>query len=154
LPDPYFPHFHYDGFIYIMGEQGRKSMPRQIEITLPSERTDELLEQLQKIEEISSLSAQRGGSIQSKGDIIRLTGCNVALHEVMRVVEARGLHEDAGVSINTNTLMSSISASQGKAIRLDRSETTWEEMIGRESNMSPNAIIIMAMPAFLLPPAL
>jgi hypothetical protein len=72
----------------------------------------------------------------------------------MRVVEARGLHEDAGVSINTNTLMSSISASQGKAIRLDRSETTWEEMIGRESNMSPNAIIIMAMPAFLLPPAL
>jgi hypothetical protein len=128
------------------------NMPRQIEITLPSKQTDDLLKELEKIEGITSLSAQKGGSVKPKGDIVRLTVSNAALHVAMRVVERRSLHEDPNVSISTSTLLSSISATQGKATRQDRSETTWEEMeelIGRESNMTVNAIIVMAISGIL-----
>jgi hypothetical protein len=122
-------------------------MPRQIEITLPSKKMDDLLNEFEKIEGISSLSAQKGGSVKPKGDVIRMTVSNAALHDVMRAVETRNLHEDTGVSITTSDLLSSISAAQGKATRLDRSETTWEEMeemIGQQSNMTANAVIVMA----------
>jgi hypothetical protein len=89
-------------------------MPRQIEITLPSKKTDDLLNEFEKIEGISSLSAQKGGSVKPKGDVIRMTVSNAALHDVMRAVETRKLHEDAGVSITTSDLLSSISAHRAK----------------------------------------
>ena len=121
---------------------------RSVVITVPSERTDHLVSEMKEMQDIIGIQLQRGGSIQPPGDVITVNVNNEGLHELMQVLEDQEIGEDSGTSVLTTDPLSLISSSAGRSVVLSRSEATLEEMeatIGKEANMTRNAIALMAV---------
>lgn len=122
-------------------------MARTIQITIPPEKTDDLLTEIRQISGLISLRVQRGISIHPPGDVITIESTNQSLNEFMLLLDNQEMGRRDNQSFTTSEPLSVISASMTPAIVHDSSESTWEEMeqlIGKESNMTVNAMMIMA----------
>ncbi|MDQ4074642.1 MAG: DUF389 domain-containing protein [Chloroflexota bacterium] len=120
---------------------------RVVEITVPSKQTDDLIAEIRDVQGLIGLRAQRNVSIQPPGDVITVEMTNTGFHKLMRYLAHHNFASDSGVSMTTTVPLSVISHSSTKGILLGGSDITWEEMaqlIGRESNMTVNALILMA----------
>jgi hypothetical protein len=126
----------------------RTSMPRSVQITVPPQQTDALVDEIKALEGLIGLRVQRGISIQPPGDIITLEITTAALHNLMRLLDRFGVGADASSSAVTSHPQSIVSAAHARVISQDSSEATWEEMeltIGHESNMTVNGLLLMAI---------
>lgn len=122
-------------------------MPRSVQITVPSDRTDALVAEIKAVSGLIGLSVQRGISVHPPGDVVSVEVSTPALHVLMRLLDRQGLCTSAASSIRTSQPLSVIAASQAEVIAGDSSEATWEEMeltIARESNMTVNGLLLMA----------
>lgn len=124
------------------------SIQREVEITVPSQKTDELLAQLRDLPELLGLQVQHGGSLHPPGDVVRVLVKDGALGLLMRVLLERGIGTTSSSSITTSYPASVVSPSAGRGLGWAGSETTWEEMeteIGKESNMTANGLTLMVV---------
>jgi hypothetical protein len=123
-------------------------MARSLDITVPPDTTDQLLDELRTVEGVLSLRVQRGISLQPPGDVVSIDATSPAIHEIMRRLDRRGLASQSGVSIATSDRLSLLSPASMNQIVTDDTEATWEEMemsIAKESNMTVNGLAVMAI---------
>lgn len=123
-------------------------MQRAVEVTVPPSRTDELVDELLQIDGVLGVQVQRGGSFRPPGDVIRTTVSNQALHVMMRLLGRQGIGMEEGTAITTNHLTGAISPPTAERMGRERSDLTWEEIeleIGKESNMTSSALVVMAV---------
>ncbi len=127
-------------------------MARQLQIAIPSDETNLLLEDLQRLEGIIGLSVQRGVSIKPPGDIVTAEVSSRSLSALMRLLDERKIGQSPNSSITTSEPTGLISTSSTEMITHDTSEALWEEMeliLTKESNMTAGMHGVMAISGFV-----
>lgn len=123
-------------------------MPRTVQVTVPAARAQGLIARLKDVDDLIGLRHFARASVKSPGDVISLEVTDRRLHDVMRLLLEEGVGRDPGTSIVTSAPTSVVSSEFTERVARDRTEWTWEEMeleIGRESNMTLNGVLVMAV---------
>jgi hypothetical protein len=123
-------------------------MPRTVEITVPTERTSEIISKARSLDGLLSLRVQTGVSIHPPGDVVTVETTTRSLHDLVRQLDAAGIGRSAGTSISTSDPTSVISVSAASSAATDIHEALWEETeltLGRESGMTVNMLVVMAI---------
>lgn len=121
-------------------------MPRVIEITVASEKTDLILERLRALEDVAGLSLQRDASLMPPGDIITAAATNDGTRAVLDLVDKMGVLESG--SVRTTQPRSLLAPPSQNGIEQESNETIWEEMgflLRRDTNLSANYLSLMAL---------
>jgi hypothetical protein len=101
-------------------------MHRDLEMTVPSSVTDDLLNRLADESGVISLAVHRGDSVKPPGDVISAQVLNGDVDAVIALVERTS--ESGSISIATSTVDSLIDSDNGDTIRTDVDEAIWEEV--------------------------
>ena len=123
-------------------------MHRAIEITIPFDHTDTLVEELKSLEHVIGLSVLRGASVKPEGDILVVNVLNRGADEVMRRVQRAQDERQASVSVVTAELASIIDPPNQQRIKDDIDEELWEEMetgLRHQSHLTSNFLLLMAL---------
>ncbi len=127
-------------------------MPRNVRITLPAPRTEQVLARIRSLEGLMGLRLERGVSLEPPGDVLDAEVTVRAAPELLLMLDEEGIGSQPGSSISTNEPVTVISASSSEAILGDENESPWEEMqveISRESRMTANGVLLMALSGVL-----
>lgn len=127
-------------------------MPRRVEFTIPSEKTEAIVERISAIQGLIGLRIQPGISRQPKGDVVTVEITNRSLPELTRLLRDEGAGRSSDTSFSTSEPISLVSASSAEEIVQDVSEATWEEMeavIAKNSNATATALLVMAISGVL-----
>jgi uncharacterized hydrophobic protein (TIGR00271 family) len=128
-------------------------MLRTVQITLPGHETESTLAHVRQIPGLLSLQLQQGASLQPPGDIITAQLRNPAFHDLMHYLSERGIGDDRPISsVSTSEPNSIIASGADPAIQKDSTNVVWEEMevmLGKESNMTTNTLVLMAISGVL-----
>jgi hypothetical protein len=127
-------------------------MPQRVEITVTAGQTASLVQHISAIPGVMGIRVQHGGSIRPAGDIISLDVTNRSLPAVARLLVESGIGRSPDTSFSTSEPTTLVSSSSASAIANDSSEAIWEEMevvIGKNSNMTLNGLIVMAIAGVL-----
>jgi len=98
----------------------------EIEIIVDPSYTDELIEGLEQMDEVISLSVMREVSIKPPGDVVMVHALNRGADEVLRLAEAA--HEWGQVSVSTAELTSMIDPEHERKVANDIDVALWEEV--------------------------
>jgi len=101
-----------------------KRLHRTIEITTPPSYTDELVDKLDRLDGVVSLSVVLGASVKPEGDIVTAHALNRGADEVLRL--ARAASEHGRVSVSTGELSSLVDPEHQQAVAKDVDEALWE----------------------------
>jgi hypothetical protein len=118
---------------------------RSFAISVPSSASDELLASLERLDQVVSLSVDRGASIKPPGDVITVHSLNSRAGDVLRLAGEARRH--GHVSIGTADLSSLIDREHAEAIIKDTDEALWEETeagVRHQSRPTPNYLLLMA----------
>jgi len=113
---------------------------------VPPPRTDELIEELEQLDEVISLTAIRGGSIKPPGDVLMVHTLNRGADEVMSLADAMRKHGQ--VSISSAELSSIVDPEHHRKVSNDVDEALWEEVetgLRHQSRITPNYLALMAL---------
>ena len=69
-------------------------MPRVVALTVPANRTREVLEGLSDVDEVLSVRLFKGASLQPPGDVVSCDVLDAGLAAVMRLADEVGLGSD------------------------------------------------------------
>jgi hypothetical protein len=122
-------------------------MPKIVEINLSQDISNKLIEKIQEIPGIISLRAQQGDSIHPYSSLISITIITRYAPQLMHLLDREGILKNPFSTITISEPTGTISKPFNREIINDSSEVTWEEMdniIGRESNMGANGLLLMA----------
>jgi hypothetical protein len=120
---------------------------RSVEVTVPAERTEELLRAIRELPDLLGLQVNRGASVVPPGDAIAIQVKNRGLAPLMRLLVERGVGRSDQMSLSTSYPASIVSPQAATDLGRETSDATWEEMeaeLGKESNMTVNALMLMA----------
>jgi len=118
---------------------------RSFEVSVPASATDEVIASLEGLDEVVSLTVERGASIKPPGDAITVHSLNSGAGEVLRVIE--GAYTHGAVSIATGDLASLVDREHAEAIITDTDEALWEETevgLRHQSRPTHNYMLLMA----------
>ena len=121
-------------------------MHRSIEITVDAERTDTLMGELEKLEDVIGLSVLRGISVKPPGDVLTVHVLNRGTDAVWKRAQAARAH-----TITTGELITIVSPQdpqEQKKIESDVDETVWEEMdsnLRHQGQITLNYLLLMAL---------
>jgi hypothetical protein len=118
----------------------------EIEVIVPSSRTDELIKDLQQTDEVISFSVVREASIKPPGDVFTVHALNRGADEVLRLAEAARKHGQ--VSVSTAELTSLIDPEHERKVANDVDEALWEEVetdLRHQGKLTTNYIGLMAL---------
>jgi len=102
-------------------------MHRSVSIAVSPERTDELLEELQRFEDhVVSISVQRGASIKPPGDVVEIMVLNRAASAVLRAIERHGA--DGALSVATSQVDSISDREHEQVLAADIDEAPWNDV--------------------------
>lgn len=121
-------------------------MPRILQITVPSDKTEKLLAELATIDGVIGIQLNRSASVLPPGDVVSMEVLTPALHQLMVSLDRLGIGRDPSSSFVTSHPHSVVSPSHAESITTDTSEATWEEIeleISHESNMTANGLLLM-----------
>lgn len=127
-------------------------MPRQINVSLPSDSTDALVTLLQDTPGVTGIRVFKGASRIPSGDVVSLDAISRAIPGVAKRLTERGIGIDQHSSFSTSEPTSLVQRQSAEAIARDSSEYTWEEMqfvMAKESNMTANAMVVMLISGVL-----
>jgi len=99
---------------------------RDLQISVPVNATDELVEQLTERPGVISLSVHHGDGVKPPGDVISAAVLNGDVDAVLELVSRAERH--GPISVSTSTLDSLIDTEQVEGPRRDVDEATWEEV--------------------------
>jgi hypothetical protein len=118
----------------------------EIEVIVPSSRTDELIDDLQQMDDVISLSVMREASIKPPGDVFTVHALNRGADEVLRLADAARKHGQ--VSVSTSELTSLIDPEHERKVANDVDEALWEEVetdLRHQGKLTTNYIGLMAL---------
>jgi hypothetical protein len=118
----------------------------EIEVIVPSSRTDELIKDLQQLEGVISLSVVREASIKPPGDVFTVHALNRGADEVLRLADAARKHGQ--VSVSTSELSSIIDPDHERKVANDVDEALWEEVetdLRHQGKLTTNYLGLMAL---------
>lgn len=121
-------------------------MSRNIQVSLPSEHTNKLLQKIQNLDGLIGLRVHRNVSLQPKGDVLDFDLINPEVNNFLLLMEKEGLLNNEEVSVTTNQPTSILSRSSSEKILTESHETSWEDVLKNllhESNMSFNTQVVM-----------
>ena len=121
-------------------------MHTEIEVIVPSSRTDELIKDLQQMDDVISLSVVREASIKPPGDVFTVHALNRGADEVLRLADAARKHGQ--VSVSTAELTSLIDPEHERKVADDVDEALWEEVetdLRHQGKLTTNYIGLMAL---------
>lgn len=127
-------------------------MPKRIAIAIPGDRSERLVEEFRRLPGLFSMSVQHNASIHPPGDVVELVVSNEALFTLLRSPLLRELGRDEGVTITTGEVSSVVAPAWLKLVSRGRTEASWEEIetaLAKESNMTPNGMLVMAFAGIL-----
>lgn len=127
-------------------------MSRSLEISLPHDDTQATVAAIREIDGVISLQVQLGSSRVPDGDVIALSVTNAALHQVMSRLQDLGLRERDDVVLRSSEPLMLVRKEQNRSILRSSIEASWEEIesvIAKESNMTINGLLLMAMAGFI-----
>ena len=130
-------------------------MHTEIEVIVPSSYTDELIQDLQRLEEVISLSVVREASIKPPGDVFTVHALNRGADEVLRLADSARKHGQ--VSVSTAELTSMIDPEHERKVANDVDEALWEEVetdLRFQGKLTPNYLALMALGALSRLPVL
>jgi len=123
-----------------------------VTISLPADRTDAVLSEVESLSGLLTLSLQRGASVQPAGDVVTAQITNHHLPSLMRVLDAHGAGDDPDVSVTTSAPTGMLSASSADRIATDVASSSLEEMevmIDKTSSMGLNKVVTMVVAGVL-----
>jgi hypothetical protein len=118
----------------------------EIELIVDPSCTDELIQELDGMDEVISLSVMREASIKPPGDVLTVHALNRGADEVMRLAERA--HEWGEVSVSTSELSSLVDPKQERKVANDIDEALWEEVetdLRHQGKLTVNYIGLMAL---------
>ncbi len=121
-------------------------MHTEIELIVNPSCTDELIQELDGMDEVISLSIMREASIKPPGDVLTVHALNRGADEVMRLAERA--HEWGEVSVSTSELTSLVDPKQERKVANDIDEALWEEVetdLRHQGKLTMNYVGLMAL---------
>ena len=121
-------------------------MHTEIEVIVPASRTDELIQELQQMDDVISLSVVREASIKPPGDVFTVHALNRGADEVLRLADAARKHGQ--VSVSTSELTSLIDPEHERKVANDVDEALWEEVetdLRHQGKLTTNYLGLMAL---------
>lgn len=121
-------------------------MHRTIEIVVPTSYTNTLIEELEQLQQVISLSIVREGSSKPTGDVLTVHVLNRGADEVLRLAE--NARQEGQVSISTAELGSIIDPEHERKVANDIDEALWEEAetgLRQQSQITANYLALMAL---------
>jgi Domain of unknown function (DUF389) len=118
----------------------------EIEVIVPSSRTDELIDDLQQMDDVISLSVMREASLKPPGDVFTVHALNRGADEVLRLADAARKHGQ--VSVSTSELTSLIDPEHERKVANDVDEALWEEVetdLRHQGKLTTNYLGLMAL---------
>jgi hypothetical protein len=118
----------------------------EIEVIVPSSQTDELIDNLQQMDEVISLSVVREASNKPPGDVFTVHALNRGADEVLRLTDTARKHGQ--VSVSTSELTSLIDPEHERKVANDVDEALWEEVetdLRHQGKLTTNYIGLMAL---------
>ncbi|SNR77809.1 MULTISPECIES: DUF389 domain-containing protein [Hymenobacter] len=126
-------------------------MHRSLELTVPSNITENLCQQLVGLDEVISLSVQIGASRKPVGDIISVQVLNKGADDVLRIAGEVVAHPN-DLSVASAELSSIIAPAEGEKILGDKDEAIWEEIeagLRHQGKPTPNYMALMGLGGIL-----
>ncbi len=123
-----------------------QKMHRTINISLPSDDSRALCDELASLETVVGVSLSRGISIKPPGDVITVDVLNKGADDVLKL--ARAASEKYDVSITTHEAASFIDPKKSEEIESDVDEAIWEEMetgLRHQGRVTWNYVFLMAL---------
>lgn len=118
-------------------------MSRSIQVSVPSDKTDGIVDELRCADGVVGISLHRGASIKPPGDVLMIQATNEAFKPIQgRLAKVIG---DSG-SVLTSEPRSLVSPTSQEQIDEETNEASWPEMaalLRRETNISSNYIMAM-----------
>ena len=121
-------------------------MHRTIEITVPPAYTDTLIEELEQLEHVITVSVLRGASIKPPGDVVTVHALNRGADQVMSLADAA--RKQGQVSVSTSELSSIVDPEHERKVANDVDEALWEEAetgLRHQSQITANYLGLMAL---------
>ena len=121
-------------------------MHTEIEIIVDSSHTDEMIQDLQQMDEVISLSIVREASIKPPGDVFTVHALNRGADKVLRLADAA--REHGRVSVSTAELTSMIDPEHERKVANDIDEALWEEVetdLRHQGKLTVNYVGLMAL---------
>lgn len=121
-------------------------MPRTIEVSVPPERAEMIVQHVQGMDGVVSLSRQRDVSLDPPGDVVSIQTTNDATRSVIDILRELEAHE-AG-SIVTSAPRSIISPQHQQPLDQESNETIWDEMaflLRLDTNLRFNYLALMML---------
>jgi hypothetical protein len=118
----------------------------EIEIIVDSSHTDELIQDLQQMDEVISLSVVREASIKPPGDVFTVHALNRGADKVLRLADAA--RKQGQVSVSTAELTSIIDPEHERKVANDIDEALWEEVetdLRHQGKLTVNYVGLMAL---------
>lgn len=126
-------------------------MHRDLEITVATEATEQLVSELGEMAGVISISVHRGVSVKPPGDVVSAAVLNGRVDTVMSLVDQAGKH--GATSVSTAGLDSLIDSESQDAVRADVDEALWEEAetaLRRHTRLTPNFFLTTAAGAVVI----
>ncbi|WFE26055.1 DUF389 domain-containing protein [Solwaraspora sp. WMMD791] len=123
-------------------------MPRVVTVALPSDRTEDLVGELQAIEGLLALRVFPGGSRQPPGDVVDAEMTDRCLPTMMHVIDRYVRAAGSGVSVTMSEPTGMVTTPGSDALARDPASSTLEEMefmMAREATMGLNKMLVMAI---------
>jgi Domain of unknown function (DUF389) len=121
-------------------------MHRTIEIIAHPSYTDTLIQELEQLEDVISLSVVREASVKPEGDVLTIHVLNRGADEVLGLAKTARQHGQ--VSISTAELGSIIDPEHERKVANDIDEAIWEEAetgLRQQSQITANYLVLMAL---------
>ena len=121
-------------------------MHQSFQIAVPAEHTDEFLAGVGEVDEVISLSVQRGASLKPPGDLVLVHTLNRGADRVLELVERA--REQGEVSVASSMVDSLIDPRHAKEVAGDVDEAVWEDaetQLRHHSQLGTNFLLTMAL---------
>lgn len=121
-------------------------MHHQIDVTVPSEGSEDLVRELADHDGVLALTHQSKGSVKPPGDVLTLHVLNRSIDDVLATVERA--REHGPIAVATVRTESVIATGLQDAIEDDADESPWEEFertLRHHGRLSTNYLALMAL---------
>jgi uncharacterized hydrophobic protein (TIGR00271 family) len=121
-------------------------MPRTVELSVPPDTTERVIDAVEKSGGALTVSVQRGASVVPSGDVVTVRLTNEGARRLIGELRARNLY--GSVSVTTTEVASVAQASAEHPLRAEAAESTWSEIaffIRHESNPTFNFLVFMLL---------
>lgn len=123
-------------------------MFRTISLSIPSNKTEEILKQISVRDGLLGMRVLRGSSVRPEGDSIFLDVKTDALNDFVSMFDEHGIGHSFSSSIATSEPLSFLSPDTMDSIYEEKNEITCEELeeiLTHEGNMSWNMLLVMSL---------